>query len=93
MASGCATPTAAAFRRGSSGWGRRWPRRGRGEDDLVGSLTEQMMRWAAPRRVGAVQMFAEHARGLSAPGRSAFEEAYRHFSAISPPGALPVYKA
>lgn len=49
----------------------------------MGSLTEQMMRWAAPRRVGAVQMYAEHARGLSAPARSTLEEAYRHFSAIA----------
>ncbi|MFZ0046434.1 MAG: hypothetical protein WAL16_11390 [Streptosporangiaceae bacterium] len=71
---------------GLSSWflrlGQAMAAAGRGEDDLVGSLTEQMMRWAAPRRVGAVQMFAEHARGLSAPGQSAFEEAYRHFSAI-----------
>jgi DNA-binding CsgD family transcriptional regulator/energy-coupling factor transporter ATP-binding protein EcfA2 len=66
---------------------------GRGDDELVSSLTEQMMRWAAPRRVGAVQMFARHARGLSALGRSAFDEAYQHFSAISPPGELPAYTA
>jgi DNA-binding CsgD family transcriptional regulator len=66
---------------------------GRGDDDLVDSLTEQMMRWAAPRRVGAVQMFAQHARGLSALGRGAFEEAYQNFSAISSPGSLPAYTA
>src|SRR6202034_4424113 len=66
---------------------------GRGEETLVDSLTEQMMRWATPRRVGAVQMFARHARGLSALGRSAFDEAYQHFSAISPPGTLPAYTA
>jgi hypothetical protein len=28
--------------------------------------TKQMMRWASPRRVGAVEVFARHARGLSA---------------------------
>jgi hypothetical protein len=38
---------------------------GRGGEALVRSLTEQMMQWATPRRVGIVQMFARHARGLS----------------------------
>jgi DNA-binding CsgD family transcriptional regulator/energy-coupling factor transporter ATP-binding protein EcfA2 len=66
---------------------------GRGDEDLVGSLTEQMMRWAAPRRVGAVQAFAQHARGLSALGRGDFEDAYQHLSAISPPGTFPAYTA
>jgi DNA-binding CsgD family transcriptional regulator len=66
---------------------------GRGDEDLVRSLTEQMMRWATPRRVGAVQMFARHARGLSALGQGDFEEAYQQLSAISSPGALPAYTA
>jgi DNA-binding CsgD family transcriptional regulator len=66
---------------------------GRRDEDLVCPLTEQMMRWAAPRGVGAVQMFARHARGLSALGRGAFEEAYQQFSAIGSPGALPAYTA
>jgi DNA-binding CsgD family transcriptional regulator len=66
---------------------------GRGHEDLVRSLTEQMMRWATPRRVGVVQTFARHARGLSALGRSAFEEAYQHLSAISSPGTFPAYTA
>jgi DNA-binding CsgD family transcriptional regulator len=52
-----------------------------------------MMRWAAPRRVGAVQTFARHARGLSALGQGAFEEAYAQLAAISPPGALPACTA
>ena len=66
---------------------------GRGDEDLVRSLTEQMMRWATPRRMGAVQMFARHARGLSALGQGAFEEAYQQLSAISSPGAFPAYTA
>jgi DNA-binding CsgD family transcriptional regulator/energy-coupling factor transporter ATP-binding protein EcfA2 len=66
---------------------------GRGDEDLVRSLTEQMMRWATPRRVGAVQMFARHARGLSALGQGDFEEAYQQLSAISAPGAFPAYTA
>jgi len=66
---------------------------GRGDEDLVRSLTEQMMRWATPRRVGVVQMFARHARGLSALGQSAFEEAYQQLSASSSPGAFPVFTA
>jgi DNA-binding CsgD family transcriptional regulator/energy-coupling factor transporter ATP-binding protein EcfA2 len=66
---------------------------GRGDEDLVRSLTEQTMRWAAPRRQGLVQMFAHHARGLSALGQGAFEAAYQHLSAICPPGELPAYTA
>jgi DNA-binding CsgD family transcriptional regulator len=66
---------------------------GRGDEDLVRLLTEEMMRWATPRRVGIVQMFARHARGLSALGRSNFEEAYQQLAAITPPGALPAYTA
>jgi DNA-binding CsgD family transcriptional regulator len=66
---------------------------GRGDEDLVRSLTEQMMRWATPRRVGAVQMFARHARGLAALGHSGFEDAYQQLSAISPPGAFPAFTA
>jgi DNA-binding CsgD family transcriptional regulator/energy-coupling factor transporter ATP-binding protein EcfA2 len=66
---------------------------GRGDEDLVRSLTERMMGWAAPRGVGAVQMFARHARGLSALGRGAFEEAYQQLAAISSPGTLPAYTA
>jgi DNA-binding CsgD family transcriptional regulator len=38
-------------------------------------------------------MFARHARGLSALGRSDFEEAYQQLSAISSPGALPAFTA
>jgi DNA-binding CsgD family transcriptional regulator/energy-coupling factor transporter ATP-binding protein EcfA2 len=66
---------------------------GRGDEDLVRSLTEQMMRWATPRRVGVVQMFARHARGLSALGQGAFEEAYQQLSGISSPGAFPAFTA
>jgi DNA-binding CsgD family transcriptional regulator/energy-coupling factor transporter ATP-binding protein EcfA2/tetratricopeptide (TPR) repeat protein len=66
---------------------------GRGDEELVRSLTEQMMRWAAPRRQGLVQMFAHHARGLSALGQGAFEAAYQHLSAICSPGEFPAYTA
>jgi DNA-binding CsgD family transcriptional regulator len=66
---------------------------GRGDEDLMRSLTDHMMRWAAPRRLGAVQMFAHHARGLSALGLGAFEAAYQHLSAICPTGELPAYTA
>ena len=66
---------------------------GRGEEALVQSITEQMMRWARPRGVGAVQIFARHARGLSALGRGDFEDAYQQFVTISPPGQFPSYVA
>jgi DNA-binding CsgD family transcriptional regulator/energy-coupling factor transporter ATP-binding protein EcfA2 len=66
---------------------------GRGDGDLVASLTEKMMRWATPRQVGTLQMCAEHARGLFALGQGNFEQAYQHLSAINPPGAFPPYTA
>ncbi|MCW2526005.1 MAG: LuxR-family transcriptional regulator [Pseudonocardiales bacterium] len=65
----------------------------RGDEDLVRSLTEQMIRWATPRRLGIVLMFAHHARGLSALGQGSFEVAYQQFAAISAPGELPAYTA
>jgi DNA-binding CsgD family transcriptional regulator len=60
----------------------------RGDDVVAAALTGQMMEWAAPRRIRAVEMFAQHVRGLAALGRGDFEEAYQQLAAVSPPGSL-----
>ena len=59
-----------------------------GQDDLVGELTGEMLRWALPRGVTAAQLAAHRAGSLAALGRGDFEEAYREAAAISPPGTL-----
>ncbi|MEN3357750.1 MAG: hypothetical protein V7637_1732 [Mycobacteriales bacterium] len=60
----------------------------RGDDSQVNALTDEMIRWATPRRVGSVRAYAAHARTLSALGRGDYEDAYQHASAVSPPGTL-----
>jgi DNA-binding CsgD family transcriptional regulator len=51
-------------------------------------LSDDMMRWAMPRRVGVVQAYALHARTLAALGQGDFEQAFRQAARISPPGTL-----
>ena len=65
----------------------------RGETDRTRALTDEMTRWAAPRGVGGVELFAWHARTLAAMGRGDFEDAYRHVTLISPAGTLPSHVA
>lgn len=60
----------------------------RGDHARSRALTEQLGRWAAPRRVGVVSAFAWHARTLDALSRGDFDEAYRCASAVSPAGQL-----
>jgi DNA-binding CsgD family transcriptional regulator len=60
---------------------------GRG-DDAGQALTEEMSRWAAPRRVGIVSAYAWHVRTLAALSRGDFDEAYQCASAVSPAGEL-----
>jgi DNA-binding CsgD family transcriptional regulator len=75
---------------------QKWPFRlgqallaaGRGDEPEVAALTSQMTAWAVPRRIRAVEMFAQHVRGLAALGRGDFEEAYHQLAAISPPGSF-----
>lgn len=54
----------------------------------VDALTERMIEWAAPRGLGAVLMYAHHARDLAALGRGDFETAYQEATAVSPAGVL-----
>jgi DNA-binding CsgD family transcriptional regulator len=64
-----------------------------GDDASVGSLTDEITRWAVPRGVLVVLQYCSHARALSALGRGAFDEAYREVALISPAGALPPLRA
>jgi DNA-binding CsgD family transcriptional regulator len=60
----------------------------RGDDATTRTLTDQMTRWAIPRRVGAILRLAAQARTLSALTRGDFEAAYQHATAITRPGEL-----
>jgi DNA-binding CsgD family transcriptional regulator len=60
----------------------------RGDYDTTRALANQMIQWAAPRRVRSVQRYAWQAQALAALGRGDFEEAYEHATAISPAGTL-----
>jgi DNA-binding CsgD family transcriptional regulator len=60
----------------------------RGDDDTARALCDQMLQWAAPRRVGAVLRFSCQIQALAALGRCDFEEAYREATKISPAGTI-----
>jgi DNA-binding CsgD family transcriptional regulator len=60
----------------------------RGDDAASRTMTDQMTRWATPRRVGAIHRLAAQARTLAALTRGDFEAAYQHASTITPPGQL-----
>ena len=60
----------------------------RGDYDMTRALTDEMLRWALPRQVGAIQCQAWAARALGALGRGDFEEAYQEASKVSKPGDL-----
>ena len=74
----------------------RWPSRAvqalhaaaRGDTANTQAITDEMIRWAVPRRALAVRTYALHARALDAIGRADFENAYRDASAISPAGTI-----
>jgi DNA-binding CsgD family transcriptional regulator len=60
----------------------------RGDDAAMRLLTDQMTRWAIPRRIGLVVRLATQARMLSALTHGDFEAAYQHAITITPAGAL-----
>jgi DNA-binding CsgD family transcriptional regulator len=61
----------------------------RGDFASAESLADRMSRWAAPRGIGIVRVFAHHVRTVAALGRGDAEEAFCQASAISPPGTFP----
>jgi DNA-binding CsgD family transcriptional regulator/tetratricopeptide (TPR) repeat protein len=74
----------------------RWPARAvqallasaRGDTANTRAITDEMIRWAVPRRALAMRTYALHARALDAIGRADFESAYRDASDISPAGTI-----
>jgi len=60
----------------------------RGAYDGAHTLTDEMLRWAAPRRIGQADLAAHHVGSIAALGRGDFEDAYQHATAISPAGVL-----
>ncbi len=60
----------------------------RGDDATMRMLTDQMTRWAIPRRAGLILRLAAQARTLSALTRGDFEAAYQSATTITPPGEL-----
>jgi DNA-binding CsgD family transcriptional regulator len=60
----------------------------RGDEPAVRSLTDEMVRWAAPRGVRTIEHLAAHARGLAALGRGDYEEAFRQEEVVTPAGRL-----
>ena len=60
----------------------------RGDFAAAAEMTAEMTRWAAPRKLGAVDRYADHVSALAALGRGDFDRAFRHAAAISPPGQL-----
>ncbi len=65
----------------------------RGAYDAAHTLTEEMLRWAAPRRIGQAGLAAHHVGSVAALGRGDFEDAYQHATAISPAGILASHVA
>lgn len=59
-----------------------------GDQESARALADEMNRWAAPRRIRAVQLYSSHARALAALGRGDFEDAYQQAAAVSPAGVL-----
>jgi len=76
----------------------RWPGRflqalvaGARGDENSRTLTDEMTRWAAPRRVGAVTAYVSHIKTLAALARGDFDAAFRHASQISPAGRFAAH--
>jgi DNA-binding CsgD family transcriptional regulator len=60
----------------------------RGNEVAVRSLTDELLGWGSPRGATMLDHFAARARALAALGRGNYEEAYRLYASISPPGRL-----
>ncbi|HEV2373397.1 MAG TPA: AAA family ATPase [Streptosporangiaceae bacterium] len=64
----------------------------RGDGQRVQDLTDEMVRWAMPRRACFVIDLAHHARALAALGDGGAEDAYQYLVDITRPGALEAYR-
>jgi len=64
---------------------------GRGHTELALALSDELGRWAKPRGVTSVLLYAHHARSLAASASSDFDAAFQHAAAMSPVGSLRPY--
>ncbi|MFE2960107.1 helix-turn-helix transcriptional regulator [Nocardia tengchongensis] len=64
----------------------------RGDRAAVRRLTDDLVGWAAPNRIGFVLQLAAHAKAVDALGHGEFESAYRHTIEICSPETVPVHK-
>ena len=60
----------------------------RGDSPTAGAIADELTRWATPRGVAKVEIYAHHIRSLDALGRGEFVAAFRHATAVSPAGVL-----
>ncbi|MGW4488948.1 AAA family ATPase [Amycolatopsis sp. NPDC004368] len=60
----------------------------RGDDEAVDHLTDQIVRWATPRGVGAALHYTRHVRTVADSGRGDFESAYRNATALGEAGTF-----
>ena len=58
----------------------------RGDDAVVGALTDELTAWGVPRGARQLVVHAGQARALAALGRGDFEDAWREATAPGPPG-------
>lgn len=63
----------------------------RGQDAAADDAAEQLLLWAAPRRLFTLAAYASHVRCMLALPHGRFETAYRHASSVSPAGSLPPF--
>jgi len=64
---------------------------GRGDVEIGRTLTDQMTRWAAPRRVSVVIAYVAHIKTLTALSRGDFDTAFRYAGRVSPAGQLAAH--
>ncbi|ALE05673.1 hypothetical protein AL755_09585 [Arthrobacter sp. ERGS1:01] len=63
----------------------------RGEEERAHAAAEEILIWAAPRRLVALATYASHIRCMTALPAGRFAEAFTHAATISPPGVFPPY--
>ncbi|HEY1966527.1 MAG TPA: AAA family ATPase [Pseudonocardia sp.] len=63
----------------------------RGHDAAAEDAAEQLLLWAAPRRLYTLAAYASHVRCMLQLPYGRFESAYRHAASVSPAGTLPPF--
>ena len=61
----------------------------RGQDAAADRAAEQILLWAAPRRLSTLAAYASQIRCMLQLPHGRFESAYRHAASVSPAGAFP----